>query len=192
MFTKQGIMLKKFISLKLAALQANQSCQPHVIDNIRKCLNGNLKSAYDYLWSYNTQIKPYSNKTNRNVAKYSLDGGLLETFNSIVDAANSVNETDKNLWGALNRQEVKQLAGFMWRYYDDTPLLSIPRYLDLIPFKIVQYNLQNEIVNEFSSIQEASNKTNISRTRISMVCNGHAESVKGYKWKKIYNQGELE
>lgn len=48
---------------------------------------------------------------------------------------------------------------------------------------VEQYNKNGEKVNEYCSIQEASDKTNVRREYISKCCNGHANTAGGFIWK---------
>ena len=183
-FNKNGVLLNRFISLQ----NALAFCDGSSIDNIRKNLNEQLKSAYGYIWSYEKVVIPYQSKNWRSVAQYDLNGDLIEIFNTIRDAAKSIGDTDKNLWGALNRPEVKQLKGFMWRYVDENFELKIKPYLDQIPVKIIQYDLQHDKINEYSSIEEASRVSGDSRTRISLTCNGHIPHTRKHIWEKHFNR----
>ena len=51
--------------------------------------------------------------------------------------------------------------------------------------KILQYDLDNNLINEFNSIREASEKTGIDRKSISNCARGikHYNTAKGYKFK---------
>ena len=54
--------------------------------------------------------------------------------------------------------------------------------------KVLQYDKQNNLINEFESMQEASNKTNIANGDISRCCNNIRKTAGGFIWKKNYNQ----
>ena len=105
---------------------------------------------------------------------------MIEIYSTIRDAAKSVDTTDKNIWGCLNRDCVKQTNGFMWRYVDENFEIQIKPYLDQIPFKIIQYDLNRNKIKEYSSIEEASAFSGDSRTRISLACNGHIAHTRKY------------
>jgi hypothetical protein len=49
--------------------------------------------------------------------------------------------------------------------------------------KVIKLSLSNEIIKKFNSIIEASNKTNITASNISRVCNGIRQTAGGFKWK---------
>lgn len=55
-------------------------------------------------------------------------------------------------------------------------------------FTILQINKDtDEIIQEFSSISEASKKTSIASSTICNVCKGKGKTAGGYKWKYKYN-----
>lgn len=192
-FDKQSNILKSFISLDAASLFCKKEPIPAVVNNIRKCLAGSLKSAYGIIWSYDKNYNiPYINNNHRSIAQYSLDGQLVNVFPTIREAAAAVGTTDKNIWGCLNRKNTYQSFGFMWRYVEANLQLEIKPYLDQIPFKIIQYTLKNEKIKEYASIVDAATESGDSRERISAVCNGHASHTRRYIWKKHWNNQELE
>lgn len=49
--------------------------------------------------------------------------------------------------------------------------------------KVIQLSLNNDVIEKFNSIVEASNKTNIIGSNISRVCNGIRQTAGGFKWK---------
>ena len=49
--------------------------------------------------------------------------------------------------------------------------------------RVLQYSLQGDFIQEFSSITEASKYCNISSGKISRVCNGLSKTAGGYQWK---------
>ena len=156
--------------------------------NIARCLTNKQKSAYGYLWSYNKDEECiYQPLNHKQVAKYNFDGQLVDIYPTVTAAANSVNTTLKTLSTHLNRKEEWQLQGFMWRYVDENFELEIKPYLDQIPFKIIQYDLNKNKLREYASIEEASQISGVSRTRISLACNGHIEHTRKHYWEKHYN-----
>lgn len=191
-FNKNGEILKKFISLNSAAAFCDKETSSCANDNIRSALSGHSKSAYGYIWSYNKISPIYINKNFKSVAKYDLNGNLIEVYNTIRDAAKSINTTDKIIWSCLNRDCVKQTNGFMWRYVDENFEIQIKPYLDQIPFKIIQYDLNHNKIKEYCSIEEASTFSGDSRTRISLNCNGHIAHTRRYIWEKHWNNKEKE
>lgn len=190
-FDKQNHILKSFISLDAASIFSNKEPIPSVMDNIRKCLNGALKSAYGIIWSYNKDYSiPYINNNHRSIAQYSLDGQLVNIFSTIREAAAAVGTRDKNIWGCLNRKNTYKCSGYMWRYVEGDLQLEIKPYLDQIPFKIIQYNLKKEKIKEYASIADAAAESGDSRERISAVCNGHISNTRRYIWEKYWNTEE--
>jgi len=53
-----------------------------------------------------------------------------------------------------------------------------------LDFAVLQIDTKtNEIINEFSSIAEASKITNIAKATICNVCNGKGKTAGGFRWK---------
>ena len=50
--------------------------------------------------------------------------------------------------------------------------------------KVVQLDLNNNVLNEFESIRQAERETGAPRTSISSCCNGKTKSAGGFKWRK--------
>jgi hypothetical protein len=48
----------------------------------------------------------------------------------------------------------------------------------------------NDIIQEFSSLKEASKMTGIASSTICNVCKGKGKTAGGYKWKYKYNNNE--
>lgn len=65
-------------------------------------------------------------------------------------------------------------------------ILYLKRFLEKRK-KVGKYNKNNELLEEFNSISEASEKTKISRTSISKTClaNKRYKSAGGFIWKYI-------
>jgi len=51
--------------------------------------------------------------------------------------------------------------------------------------KVVQRNLNGEIIKQFNSVKSASDATGISRPNISNCCLGKRKTTGGYKWEYI-------
>lgn len=49
--------------------------------------------------------------------------------------------------------------------------------------KVLQINLQDKIIKEWSSTKEAAKTLNISQGHISSCCNGNRKTTGGFKWK---------
>lgn len=50
--------------------------------------------------------------------------------------------------------------------------------------KVIQLDLNDNVLNEFESMKQAEQKTGASASHISKCCNGKLKSAGGYKWRK--------
>ena len=50
--------------------------------------------------------------------------------------------------------------------------------------KVIQLDLNDNVLNEFESIKQAEQKTGALARNISSCCNGKRKSAGGYKWRK--------
>lgn len=117
------------------------------------------------------------------IAQYDLDGNYIKSFPSI---ASAIHEIDPDLMNdgihwALSK-EGRSWRGFMWKTYDNTPMLTINPY---IPFDcrtpVLQYDLYGNFIKEWNSLKEASDYYNT--YCISNACRKLAPTAVGYQWK---------
>ena len=50
--------------------------------------------------------------------------------------------------------------------------------------KVIQLDLNDNVLNEFESMTQAEQETGVSRRSIGRCCNGKLKSARGYKWRK--------
>lgn len=60
------------------------------------------------------------------------------------------------------------------------------------PYPVAMMTQDEKIIKIFKNMTEASKQTGISESSISAVCTGINNTAKGYKWKKLITQEELE
>ena len=76
---------------------------------------GQLCQGFQWSWEKVDRMKCIKNNTRkRKVGKYSLEGELLETFNTVREAKSVVSSVPRALKG-----EQKTAGGFIWKYIDD-------------------------------------------------------------------------
>lgn len=127
---------------------------------------------------------------NIEVHQYKLSGEYVQSFNSIYDAAKSVN-VDNSTLAYLIRGRGKTCAGFQWssKKIDCLPKFSYCNDLEY-DFWICKYGLDGKYVEKYNSIKGAADVHNISDSGIHIVLNNPEKSAAGFRWMK-YNKKEI-
>jgi hypothetical protein len=120
------------------------------------------------------------------VLKYSLDGDLICEYQSIKKAL-SENPNAKNISYCCQLKRDTS-GGFIWRYKDDKNLkekINVDRIKSRtqkgnFKVKVIQKNLNGEIIKEYESIKEASEKTGCYPSKIVSVCKGNRKKTNGF------------
>lgn len=116
------------------------------------------------------------------VEQYDLNGKLIKTYSSANQASQ---QTEIDHWSicACCRGEYSHAGGFQWKYQNDENKI-IQKLEVRTNFIVLQLDKNtNEILNEYSSLKEASEKTKIAKSTICNVCNGKGKTAGGFKWK---------
>ena len=58
------------------------------------------------------------------------------------------------------------------------------RVAEKLSQKVIQLDLNGNVLNEFESMVQAGQETGVSRSNISSCCNGKLKSAGGFKWRK--------
>lgn len=118
----------------------------------------------------------------KKVLQYSLNGEFLEKYSS-ANQASLITGIDHWSICACCRGEYRQAGGYQWKYFEDKEkeIKSIKKRTN---YEVLQIDVKtDEIIQEFSSIKEATAKTNIASSTICNVCNGKGKTAGGFKWK---------
>lgn len=118
------------------------------------------------------------------VYQYTIDGIYVNSFSSISEAAREISGFHNGICKVLNGK-LNIAYGYRWsnKKQDRLPPLNTNYTGSSKP--VMQLDLQNNIINIFSSTKEAARFLNKSQGNISMVANGKRNSAYGYKWKFI-------
>jgi hypothetical protein len=85
------------------------------------CLKGKIPSAYGSLWKYKTENYPKNinpikyNWETKKIIQFSLDGSIIKKWDSILEAANSLNVNKQNICNNLKNRS-KHAYGYVWKY----------------------------------------------------------------------------
>lgn len=120
------------------------------------------------------------------VLKYSLDGDLICEYQSIKHAV-SENPGAKNISYCCQLKRDTS-GGFIWRYKKekinidkiDTSKIKSRTRRGNFKVKVLQKNMDGEIIREYSSIKEACEKTGCPSSKIVLVCQGKRKNTKGF------------
>lgn len=144
------------------------------------------------------------------VLQYSLNGDFISEYVSIKEASESTGIHKQNI-GACVNGKYKKSGGFIWKYkYEECKLqahlkenIKMPKHSDLTKMKlrkkrsdktiekmrrlntkeILQYDMNGNLIKEWSSISEASRFYNIGNSGIVSCLKGKIKYYKGFIWK---------
>lgn len=168
-----GEVLNTYKTIKEASIITNTSRE-----GIYDCVNGVAIVAGGYKWRYRdlpTPITP-EHKLKRTIVQMDKQYNILNTFESIAEAARSVNSNVTSI-GKVCRGEMATAAGFKWSYKNN----PIPIRSNNSERAVIQMDMDYNIINEFISIKEASIQTGVGASNISGCCNGRL-TAGGYRW----------
>ena len=133
-----------------------------------------LKNGYKYIDLYeNATRKKYL--VHRLVGQYFVDNPYDKPFINHIDENKGNNRSDNLEW--CTRLENNRYGTGQYR-------AKIARQGNKHYFKpIIQLSTNDEIIQEWTSIKEASEKTGIGRTCISQTLIGRAKTAGGFKWR---------
>lgn len=96
------------------------------------------------------------------IAMYSFSGTLIESFNSVTEASNTMQLLENGIGQAANGRS-KSCGGYQWRFYETNPKKSIEEYNEILGnvVPVAQYNLDGILIRSFESFEEAERVTGI-------------------------------
>jgi len=126
----------------------------------------------------------------KKVAKYNDNGELIETYDSINDAAIKNNTWSERISEIckINHKRNRNIRcgnGFRYRIYEDSPLPSIEKYVHKNSKKIAMYSKDNELLKIYESSKIAGLENNISLNSISCCVRGITKHAGGFYWRYI-------
>ena len=126
------------------------------------------------------------------IVQYSLEGEFIKIWDSISDAGREL-EIDISSIAKCCKGFYRNAGGFIWKYFEDelTKEELILRNTTAKERCVAQYSLSGELICIFSSIKEASLKTNVYRNNISRCCSGTRKTAGGFIWKHYENIEEV-
>lgn len=171
-FTIDGLLIKRYDSLKDALFINNIDASTLI-----SALKGENNYCKNYLWLYEKDYlsgklpivnKKYRFKISKTVYVFDINGSLLKECLSIKDASEYTGCCGRDIENNLKGRRYR-LKRFLFSYED-----SIRPYVNIKSRKVYQYDLDDNLINTFTSPQQAAEKLNVSyqviRTILSRKC----------------------
>jgi hypothetical protein len=199
-YSKDGILIAEHQGIQVAARAVGAS---HT--NILCCCMSYKKTCKGYIWRYADEpltkeyLKwcnaPRNEHIQRSVSQYTKQGIFICTYPSIKDASLKTGVNHTNI-ASCCRNEAKSAGSFLWRYAEDKITDGYLKWCnekkkqfhrDSTIKSVIQYTINGNFIAVYKSINQASEATGISRRSIKNVCDGNAESSKGFIWRYASN-----
>ena len=175
--------------------------------NIFKCLTGDYHTTGGFQWSREKVnnigiIDPsefQKEKHDKRIAiyKYSMiDGSFIEKFDSMWDAAETINNSNESKLGIRNHiarclnNEQFSTYGFRWfTEYKGNRVETI--FKSCLCKPVFKYSLDGVFIQKYESFSEAGNDVKVSPSKIAMCCDGKRRSSAGYMWRRTYEGDKI-
>lgn len=192
-----GNLIKVWESVKQASLDLNIDYQ-----TIFLCLNNKGYRAGEYMWqrsedgNFPQTIENYAKRRGlksaqpkteyvwvKAVAQYDLNGNLLNTFSSLLEAKKATGITDAQISACCCGRNMTA-GGFIWRHIEGEPAKKIEiKTLNRCLKAVLQYDLDGNYLQTWESVSEASRALKINASHISGACRGNRKTCGGFKWR---------
>jgi hypothetical protein len=169
--------------------------------SLSECLRGRIRTCRKYQWRWKSDpifrngivnIDPVAKIDQYNhtpILQFDREGKFIRQYVNIKEAAKALGVTIELIRGSF-KGAAKTGAGYQWRTIHD-PLFK-NGITNLAPVKVsvnpktrplVQLDLENKPIREFSSISQAARETRIHISRISACAKGDLKTAGGFIWK---------
>lgn len=176
----------KYIATYDSAKQASEQTGIQHTD-ICKCCREQATRAGLYQWRYEnskkliTPIDIQVINIQRKVNQYTLNGQFVAQYETLAKASEMTGISKSIICNVCKKKKNCHTAGgFRWAYEGENVDLTIS---STVSKKIYQYDKAYNLIAEYSSLTEASEKTGINRGNIGQVCNGKRKTAGNYIWK---------
>lgn len=182
-------MNQNFIKEYSSATEANRINPKWYSNSILDSCRGKYKYSCGYIWRFKKDVPDievfkqtpidFTRKTYKGkpVCQYDLNGNLIKEYTSTREAADALNCDIHTITYACSGR-TKTGKGYVWKYKDKDAVIQFKQRKC-----VLQFNLNGELLNEFSSVQEASKQSGYAISSITSACNGRVKSCGGYVWR---------
>ena len=185
-----------FISEYIDAVEAGK-----VVDiaptHITACCRDRRKKAKGFIWRYANEplTKEHiiwcnskeNNRTTKPVCQYDLNGILLNTYNSRIEAMKETGVNDGSIYFCCNRI-TKTAGGWIWRDIDVVLTEEEIKWCNETAAQkrqksVIQYNMFGEFIKIYESATIAKKETGCDNSEIGKCCRGEIKFAKGFIWR---------
>ncbi len=135
---------------------------------------------------YRKQNRGGSHTGAKEIYQYSIDGNFIKKWDCISSASSELKINSSNI-SMCAKHSRPNAGGFRWEYYYADKLAPIVKVhksrKGMWGKSILQIDDFGNIIAEYASLNEASQKLNIDATSISKALNGHIRKAGGYIWR---------
>jgi group I intron endonuclease len=140
----------------------------------------------EYILEYNSKEEGYNSDSGGGIQKtvYQYDiitGKLVDKYTNLTDASAVIGLNKKDL-SSVCLSVNKFSKGFYWSYEFKE---HYKPNKDKRKKCVQQYSLDGKLIDEFTSVAEASKKTNCNKTSITKVCRRERNQCGGFSWKYL-------
>ena len=160
-----------------------EKCPPNKLDEREKFWIAYYKTfghGYNATEGGNQNILPAIQACQKRVYQYNFDLQLINVYEGVREASRQTNISASSI-GECCRHLLSHAHNYIFCYEGDIPT-SKPK---IHRKAVIQYDLQNNELQRFNSIKEASIQTQTDKSSISAVCKGKRKTANGYKWRYI-------
>lgn len=119
----------------------------------------------------------------KQVQQYDLKGNFIAEYPSAHQAGHATGINYSSIC-ACCRNEITHTKQYQWKYvYDRKLITDISNNIKILDRKILQYSLDKKLLQIYDTMEEASKKTNTSKSLISRACNHLANTGNGFLWR---------
>jgi hypothetical protein len=177
------------IKLKISASSIGSCCQGKIktASGFRFMFKENYKIGVDYSSNFKKHIN------NKEVIQFDLNFNKLQVFNSVSEASKKLNINRAGIDDCCKGKQ-KTSKSFIFMYKTDFDYKNKYTFQKKTKaIKIIQFNLEMNKIEEFSSITEAEKKLKINNSNIVACCKGKRKTTGGFKFMYLneYNEQHL-
>jgi len=148
-------------------------------DNMKYLDPERKKEIYTRISKLNRERK-YDYKDGTEVHQYSIDGNYLNTFRSVSMASKELKIHKYTILCCMKGDGYKSAGGFIFRDYKVDKIEPTIIYPTT---KVLQLDKNNNVIAEYNSVKEASEKTGTRPSGISSCCSGRYKYSNGFFWR---------